>query len=105
MVKAVKQLCSRAGQSWTSRTWKREVATILLIVWCVSYLRCTVFPPSIEYMTASSGPLGLGTAAIFSFAIAAFGLDMVIKQMPGLLPGTAAPVPQVPTTAGGPVLR
>jgi hypothetical protein len=40
-------------------------------------------------MNASSGPLGLGTAAIFAFALAAFGLDALTKQgIPGIQPPT-----------------
>ena len=89
MVEAVKQLCDSTSSSWARRSWKREVAVVLLIVWCISYLRCTIFPPSIEYMNASSGPLGLGTAAIFAFALAAFGLDALNKQgIPGMQPPT-----------------
>lgn len=79
---------------------------MLLVVWCWSYIKCTVFPPSIEYMNAANGPLGLGTAAIFGFALAAFGLDVIIKQMPGVLPGTAAPSSAPPpATATGAVPR
>ena len=71
----------QAVKSWERRSWKREVASFLLVVWSVATLRLFLWPATIEFIAAISGIYGMLTPAVFAFAAASFGFDAWVKQI------------------------
>jgi hypothetical protein len=70
-------------KSWSAKTWKREVASLMLFVWCTITLRLFIWPATNEFLAAVTGIYGILTPAVFAFAGAAFGFDAWVKQMRG----------------------
>ena len=85
------------GKQLESKTWKREVASILLFVWCIVTLRLAMWPASIEFIGAFMGVYGIMTPAVIGFAMAAFGFDAWANYM---RVGPPTPPPAVPQPAG-----
>lgn len=81
MVETVTKLSNTVSKSWVCRTWKREVAILLLFVWVVISFMC--FCPNLtsEYRTSVFPFYTVLTGAVVSFAMGAFGLDAVAKQL------------------------
>ena len=90
---------SANGKQLESKTWKREVASFLLFVWCVVTLRLAVWPASVEFIGAFIGIYGIMTPAVIGFAMAAFGFDAWANYVRG---GTTTPLPAIPQPAGAP---
>jgi hypothetical protein len=86
MVEAAKQLGSKVARSWHNRTWKREVATILLLLWCVWSTHALMFASDAR-VAVLTGIYSIVTTAVFTFALGAFGLDAFFKQGVAATPG------------------
>jgi len=66
--------------SWVDRSFKREMASILLMFWGVITVK--LFFWSTETMvTALIGAYGTASTLVGMFAMAAFGFDAYIKQL------------------------
>lgn len=88
------------SRSWAMRSWKREIASLLLVVWSIITLRLFCFPASDTFIAAVVGLYSIATPAVFTFAIGAFGFDAYIKQV-------RSPAQQAETSGGSspPVLK
>ena len=97
MVEALATLRDSVAHSWIRRSWKREVATLLLLVWALPTLYLFIMA-SVDRMNAAGGLYSIMTTAVFTFALGAFGLDAWFKQggtltsMPKAGPPSTPPV-------------
>ena len=75
---------------WVKRTYKRETAVTLLIIWVMMTLASTFrflifYPDNPVLLTAMGSAFGtiysIATTMIFLFAGAAFGMDYYAKQL------------------------
>jgi hypothetical protein len=66
--------------SWMRRTWKREVATILLFIHTGVTLFLLIIA-GIDRIGAVGGIYGVWTALVYAFVLGAFGLDALSKQL------------------------
>lgn len=74
----------RIARMWTYRSGKREVALGLLCLWAVISLAAfghLIWTGNVAMMNAFVGPYTTMTMAIFTFAVAAFGMDSYTKQV------------------------
>lgn len=84
-------MVDRIKSSWTRRTWKREVAVLLLLLWgvCTAFL---IIVAPIDRMNAAGGLYTTMSMVVFTFALGAFGFDAWAKQAPGpFLPPAGTP--------------
>ena len=70
----------RFSENWLHRTFKREVATALLVFWCVVTWRI-VWYFDVSQMGAIGAIYGTASTMVGTFALAAFGFDAYAKQV------------------------
>lgn len=92
-VETVNKLRSVVTESWTRKTWKREAAAFLLVVWAAPSVHLLTFA-TVDRMNAAAGLYSIMTTAVFTFALGAFGLDAWFKQAGTLASLASTPKPE-----------